>query len=432
MSKKNLLVSEILSRDACVGCGVCPFVCPYQALSLMFDNFKGRYTVHFNDLLCSECNLCFKICPTRDFIYEDVDLQRISKKIHDCYIGFSGNPNVRFHGSSGGLVTHLITHLLSKKVVDAAVVVRSSRKNPIVPEVTIAHDPMEVFESMGSKYAPVPLGLALKNMVQSRQKFVIVGLPCHIRAFRKVENLLGLKNKIVLYMGLFCNRAPVLLATRMLIARLGINEKDVTEIRYRGTGWPGYFKVRTKKGNEVLLPSSKAWDFLSIELFAQKGCLMCSDPLNTQADVSFGDPWLKDLMLKEKEGATLAIVFTEKGRQLLEELSNDSSSIIELEKFPYKKAVQSQLDNIFLRSIYRSFCSKFLKIPLITKSVKHNAFLETCFLFMIFIMLIFQEKPFTYQILERTPKQIISIFIIFKNLIISFLKNKKNYNEFVL
>ncbi|GAB6102444.1 4Fe-4S dicluster domain-containing protein [Thermococcus atlanticus] len=66
--KKNTASPEIgggggLNVDACIGCGLCAQVCPFNAIFVM-DNEKR--VISFHPELCGECSYeCNEICPTR-------------------------------------------------------------------------------------------------------------------------------------------------------------------------------------------------------------------------------------------------------------------------------------------------------------------------------------------------------------------------------
>lgn len=50
-----------IDKEKCVHCGACTAVCDKGALFME----KKAWTLAYNELLCTSCNVCVKACPLR-------------------------------------------------------------------------------------------------------------------------------------------------------------------------------------------------------------------------------------------------------------------------------------------------------------------------------------------------------------------------------
>ena len=147
----------------------------------------------------------------------------------NCYSGYSQDSDIRYHSSSGGLVTSVLLFMLEENLIDGALVVRMKKKNPLKAEFFIARNSKEILSAQGSKYCPVDMSDGLKDIMNSKigSKFAIVGLPCHIKAFRRIKEI---QQKIVLYLGLFCHHTPSTYATQVFLKKRKINPEEILQI----------------------------------------------------------------------------------------------------------------------------------------------------------------------------------------------------------
>lgn len=262
----------------------------------------------------------------------------------NCYFGYATNDNIRLNSSSGGLITALLIFMMDQGSIDGALVVRMKKENPLRAEFFVARTLEEIISARGSKYCPVDTADGLKDILNSREnkKFAIVGLPCHIKSFKKIEKI---QNKIVLYLGLFCNHTPSFCATECFLKKNKIKPEEVIGLSYRGNGCPDYMKI-VKKDEEILIPSHKVWNFIGSDFFVSKKCFLCSNHMSESADISFGDAWLPEFKL-DKKGTSVFISRTIRGEKLLEKIKKDG--VIEMTSISSKKIILSQFISIYLK-----------------------------------------------------------------------------------
>ncbi|WP_230742898.1 Coenzyme F420 hydrogenase/dehydrogenase, beta subunit C-terminal domain [Methanooceanicella nereidis] len=344
-------------RDgSCTGCGTCAAFCHKGAIRLNIDEARGVYYPNVSENSCDECGICLKVCPGNDADLYSLNEQVSGKKQMDvfignylnCYTGYSNDEKTRSDSTSGGLVTGLLIYALESGIIDGALVTRMSRTDQLIPEPFIARTKEDIIDASGSKYCPVPLNALLKEVISSKkgEKFAVVGLPCHIHGMKKASSVFKeLNDKIVLYIGLFCNHTPNFFALPSILDRMNIKKDDITKINYRHNGWPGFITV-TAAEKEYKIPFSDGWSIMGSYLFYPKRCLLCSDGLAELSDISFGDAWLPEYM-KDKAGTSIAISRSDKADYLINKMS--ASGRITIGRIDAEKVAVSQKIMLYLK-----------------------------------------------------------------------------------
>ncbi|GEA14653.1 hypothetical protein E308F_08950 [Moorella sp. E308F] len=362
-------ILEVVSSGRCTGCGTCVSLCPQNAITLQIDPEAGSYIPEVDTEKCSSCRVCRKVCPgfslddtaLKEKYIDEVEPVALLGDYVFCSIGHAADDNIRYNAASGGLITQLLVFALENGIIEGALVTRMRRSDPLVPEPFIARRKEEIIEAATSKYCPVPLNLLLSalNEVQE-EKIAVVGLPCHIRAIKKACGLRSVINrKIVLYFGLVCSHTDSFKGTGFILNKIGRGDKPL-EVSYRGNGWPGSIRV-TYSGKEARVPwETPLWRVFHDSLFfAPQACFYCSDLVAEQADLSFGDAWLPEIIKAERKGESILICRTEKGRSLVDTAL--ASGIVYLKPLDPWDVVRSQ--KIFFH---------FKKINILVRDARHK------------------------------------------------------------
>ncbi|MEM1345100.1 MAG: Coenzyme F420 hydrogenase/dehydrogenase, beta subunit C-terminal domain, partial [Pseudomonadota bacterium] len=109
---------------------------------------------------------------------------------------------------------------------------------------------------------------------------------------------------------------PPTLATRTLMAKLGVAEDALKSLRYRGYGWPGYFTTRNGEAPEAQhWIYQKTWAYL--QAFRHWAAHLWPDGAGELADISCGDPWYEEPD-GENPGFSLIVARTAEGKALIE------------------------------------------------------------------------------------------------------------------
>lgn len=324
-------VAQVVKDGLCTGCGVCAGICPTKAIEMRLQD--GLLLPKVADNKCTRCRVCVKCCPGHS-----VDLMHSSGsssgQIQDpllgnflsCHIGHSTNSEIRNDSSSGGIVTQLLVYALAEGIIDGALVIGWSKDNPLEPKPLIATTVEEILSASRSKYCPVASGTALAEILSKEGKFAVVGLPCHIHGIRKAEAVFeGLKDKIVLHIGLFCGHTVNFHGTELLLEKLGVSKQIIEKIDYRGSGWPGYMSILLKDGRSLRIRYrgwNGYWNVFSPVLFTPLRCLMCPDHCNELADLSTGDAWLPEFVQKS-QGESILIARTKGSVEILNQMQQN-------------------------------------------------------------------------------------------------------------
>lgn len=344
---KYRTIDEVVKNNLCTGCGTCVVVCAHSAIKLIREGSKGIYIPIIDKAECNRCGICFDVCPgyqvdprRLDPGLADADAKNILLGNHlHCYVGHATDYNIRYNSASGGLVTAMLLFALENKIIDGALVTKMNEDNPLDPLPFIGWTKDEIISAAGSKYCPVPANIGLKEIIEKKGKYAVVGLPCHLNGVRKAMNLNSkLKERIVLLIGIFCSGTPNFRATDFLLYRLKLPKEEVKTLEYRGKGWPGNMSLELKSSGMKHIPYPKycsGWN-----LFYPFRCKVCTDWFSNLADISFGDAWLPEIKQNDKIGTSILVSRNKVSEDILQRMVITGK--IELEPIVNDKVLKSQ------------------------------------------------------------------------------------------
>lgn len=427
-------INWIIERELCTGCGTCISLCPKGALKIEINEKKGVYIPVLDKDKCNNCGLCFKVCPGYDVkfrylnleIFKNIPREILVGNYVDCYIGSSTDYTIRYNSSSGGLITQLLLFALEENIIDGALVTKMKKSNPLETEPFIARTKKDILEASKSKYCPVALNISIKEILDSdpNERFAVVGLPCHIHGIRKAQQINKiLKSKIKFCIGIFCNHAPNIWASRTLLRKLKVKERDVIKLDYRGKGWPGALRI-TKKSNSISL--NDGWGFIGCYLFTPTRCLLCSDAVCELADLSFGDAWLPELSA-DKVGTSIMISRTNEMGKLLQNMKNMNK--IYLEEIDVSKIIQSQMGMIIYKKKNPIICSKFGLIAPKYDNLLRPDTLDYFLMLFPFLSSYYSNNWIIRKILCHVPMAFIRLYNVPNHYLLLY-KSKKDYEKY--
>lgn len=245
----------------------------------------------------------------------------------DIAVGYAENEEIRFRGSSGGVLSALAIHALELGAVDGVLVVTGDTVHPTRNRVQVARSRQEILESAGSRYSPSSPLEQVNQLLDSADRILFIGKPCDVSALR----LLGREDPRVnavfpIVLSFFCAGIPSVGGASKILGTMCVEESELTSFRYRGCGWPGHATATLRNGSVVKMSYEESWgDHLSSEV--QFRCKVCPDAVGGVADLVCADAWYGGEggypTFEELPGRSLIIPRTETGLRLMEDAVKD-------------------------------------------------------------------------------------------------------------
>lgn len=347
-------ISNVCNVELCSGCGTCLAMCPNNAIEMQIT--RGLWLPSVDVKKCNCCGICVEVCPGISVNFEMLNSYVFGKQPKDrllgnylaCYIGHSNDYKVRFNSASGGIASQILIFALKKGIINGALVVRMKKNKPLEPEPLIVKSKEEILSASKSKYCPVPVNVALKQILKENGKFAVIGLPCHIHGIRKAELLnRKLREKIVLHICLMCSHMVNFQGTEFILQKISVSKEQVSQLSYRGKGWPGVMTIKLKNGTSYNIPLvggwNSYWPIFSSFFFTPTRCTLCSDQTGELSDISLGDAWLPELK-NDKIGKSIIITRTKAGESVLSTMAR--SNVISIQQVSPEKVKRSQFLNL--------------------------------------------------------------------------------------
>lgn len=304
----------------CTGCGLC---------SMGKEDDKGFYRPVDKDV-----SFDYSVCPyfTMPLLLQPyVNDNSIWGSCEAVYWGHSTNADVRFRASSGGVLTTVSQYLLENHIVDKIIQIGKNSNNALRNEVYCSETIEQVKERSGSRYCATALLKEFDKIIDDNYTYAVVGKPCDIIVVRNLMNKdERYRNKIKYLLSFFCGGTSSTRATENMVRDFGVELEKVTNIEYRGNGWPGKVQVTSELGTFEMAYEESWQKFLGRDMMLM--CRFCWDGLGMGADITCGDAWyLKDKEpdFSEHEGRNVVFARNKKGLQLLEDCAREKKIFLE-------------------------------------------------------------------------------------------------------
>lgn len=366
MEKVKPNINYVVRHGLCTGCGICVGACPTDAITTIVKS--GRFLPSIDPTLCRNnkgCHRCMDVCPgigcnlaqmEQETQAEAANEDMLVGKYEQCFTGHSTDEDLRFHSASGGMVTQMLVWLLETGRIDGAVVTTFDNSNPLMVNTFIATTREELIRAKGSKYAPVSLHNAAKLIKQADgNKYVVVGMPCHIQGLRKQTQAdKKLRAKISAYFGLFCSCGRTFNLTEYVLKERNIKRDELTYFAYRDEGCLGNMVAKRQTRYQDCHSNSETSLYEKDEVYREryqnyyhplrsffipKRCLFCIDHYARLADMSFGDIHIKPYS-DDKIGINSIVVRTPLMVEWLKQAQADGK--ITIDRLPVEVLNKSQ------------------------------------------------------------------------------------------
>jgi coenzyme F420 hydrogenase subunit beta len=233
----------------------------------------------------------------------------------EIWEGWATDPDVRFRASSGGILTALSLYLIEVERFSGVLHAGMDTDKPWMNRNYVSGTRADVLARAGSRYAPSSPCESLGE-VAGDGLYAFIGKPCDVSAVAELRRRdPELDQRLGLVLSFFCAGTPSTRGTLDLMGQLGAKPQDTTEVLYRGSGWPGRFRMTMRSGkSSETLSYTESWGKLTG--YRPLRCHLCPDGLGRFADISCGDAW-DQFEENGDPGRSLILVRTERGRRHL-------------------------------------------------------------------------------------------------------------------
>lgn len=304
-------MNTVCSIDKCNGCMACIDKCPKSCITIE-DNIYS-YNAVKNMNICINCGQCEKICPN------NVLTEKMEPIIWKQGWAASG---IRSNSSSGGVASEIIRLFIEAGGYVASCLFEDGQ---FIFDITNNEERAKCFA--GSKYVKSnPEGIYKK--IQERLKtdnVLFIGLPCQVAG---IKNYVNVKNQEKLFtIDLICHGTPSPKVLEKFLEDKKINIRNCYDIKFRTNT-----KFGLKDGSKVITPEGTD-DYLLTFLDAiiyTDNCYLCQfAELHRISDITLGDSRGTEYTDEEKNGVSLILVQTDKGKELL---SHSNLTLREVDK----------------------------------------------------------------------------------------------------
>jgi coenzyme F420 hydrogenase subunit beta len=321
------LLRDIISSGRCHGCGACASALGPQRVKMAMTPQGYLRPMPSGPLTNAEQETLRAVCSGREVarpdVPSDISYHDIWGPIAGVETGYANDPQVRYRGSSGGVISAICIFLLERGAVDFVLQTTADPNDPIGNITRPSWTREDVLGASGSRYAPSNPLADLNEYLAQGKRFAFVGKPCDVASLRRMErNDPRIAELIPYKLAFFCAGVPSRIGTTRVLDKLGVSEGDLSEFSYRGRGWPGLTRAVRRDGSEETMDYNSSWGSI-LNRHLQFRCKVCVEGIGEFADVACADAWYgKDGYpdFTEQDGRSLIVARTEQGRLLVAQM----------------------------------------------------------------------------------------------------------------
>lgn len=313
-------LSEIVDNGLCSGCGGCVAAINRPDLSMRI-NAAGYLRPEKVILTTSESKTLAAVCPGQTLEGHDrqAGYHPLWGPIRTLATGYASDAEVRYRGSSGGVITAIGLGLVSAGEVEFVLTNGAAEDDPINNATGAKADRAALLASAGSRYAPSSPLSAVRQHLDAGSRFAFVGKPCDVAGLARLAKVDPRVDLQIPYrLAFFCAGVPSRHGTLAVLDALGVAHDDTATFQYRGEGWPGFARARRHDNTEASMDYNSSWGRI-LNRHLQFRCKICPDGVGEFADLVCADAWYgKDGYpdFSERDGRSLIVARTERGQAL--------------------------------------------------------------------------------------------------------------------
>lgn len=341
LTEKKPSIQSVVDGGYCIGCGAC--ACLSDSPVRIALNEVGKYQAHvdIDSLSPSLSRKLATVCPFTGAGPNEDELGRelyADNSSHDSrlgfwresYIGHVEEGNFRSQGSSGGFVSWLICELLSKGEIDGVLhVVSSSRsdESDVFFQYGVSTNIDDIKQGAKSRYYAVEMSQALGYVRDHPGRYLVVGVPCFIKAIRllcRQEPLFS--ERIRFSISILCGHLKSVGYLEFIAQQMGVplNEIQSFDFRHKNLSKPAkiysaeivYRRDGVEHKATSMMHELKGMGW-GDGLFKYSACDYCDDIMGETADVSAGDAWIEPFS-SDPGGTSIIVVRNKFLHQIIE------------------------------------------------------------------------------------------------------------------
>lgn len=313
------MISEICSKDKCLGCALCSSICPQQAISI--NVIEGFYRPVIADN-CISCGACIKNCPA---IHNE--LVEKNTEPDTAFAAWCKDQKIHFSSTSGGLAYFISYTFINNGGAVVGVWFNANSRS-------VEHRLYETTDDLhcirGSRY----VNSNKKNIYRiaaeklNEKDVLFIGVPCEVNAMKQYVS------KHTYEHNLFCidtlcrgGSSPKCLNEHISAVSFG---RKIEDVSFRGGNYDCAFVMWGK--NRKILHCD--WQYKDPYFFAfmkhsifQKACFSCGFAESKRVgDLTLGDFWGLDPEIEKQtsiQGINMLLVNTNNGKELIESIKEN-------------------------------------------------------------------------------------------------------------
>ena len=296
-------LQKIIDAELCLGCGMCQSILGKENCSMKL-NAEGRYYPHIKVKANKfEQARILKICPS--VCVKGTDSKTVWGKVIEVFDAWSFDEDIRRNASSGGVISALCIYMIEHKLVDSILQIGVRNDSYLYNELKVSKTRNDILNNASSRYAPALVFHNILEIFKSNEDiYAFVGKPCDIACLKNfLEEYPEFSHRVKYFISIFCAGMPSYEGTKELL-KLSKHIDEPVSLRYRGDGWPGYFKAYFKDNTYFKVSYNDSWGKV-LNKYLNFRCKICPDGIGLSADIAVGDSWeTKDGYpnFEEKEG----------------------------------------------------------------------------------------------------------------------------------
>lgn len=338
-------MNAISEQGLCIGCGLCESVAGEDRIRVAKVQHGDLRPVVVGDLDDALVDHIYDACPgTRATgpaahrLDGDTKLDNVWGPWRRMIEAWSADDEMRFEGSTGGVLTALAVYLLESGQVSFVLHTKTSDTDPGFGQSHISRARDDVMAACGSRYGPTATLADLKDALAQGEPFAFIGKPCDLTALGNQARFDPRIDQLIKYrLAMVCGGFMPTQSCKDTIRDRGIDPESVTAIRYRGRGCPGPTTITI--GDSVHeMHYLDFWGEDASQWSLPFRCKICPDGIGEQADIAAADNWLggaPDRIESETDPGTNALIIrTSVGQALFDAAVADGALIAGDEQTP--------------------------------------------------------------------------------------------------